>query len=114
IERPELFALLNSIRAPWRARFAALSVYSLIALLVMALWRVKLKIRYETWHLTHILLAIIAVTAGVLHMVGWGFYLTDDRKRALWIGLTVFWIGLLPYRGVAKPLFRVPPPYLHS
>src|SRR5215467_8990069 len=88
--QPELVALLNSIRAPWRARFAALSVYSLIALVVMALWRVKLKIRYETWHLTHILLAIIAVTAGLLHMVGWGFYLTDDRKRALWIGLTIF------------------------
>src|SRR5271155_6031428 len=34
--RPELVALLNSIQAPWRARFAALSTYSLIALLVMA------------------------------------------------------------------------------
>src|SRR5262249_33462458 len=59
VERPELIALLNSIRAPWRARFAALSVYSLIALVVMSLWRTKLKIKYETWHLTHILLAII-------------------------------------------------------
>jgi len=110
-ERPELVALLNSIRAPWRARFAALSVYSLIALVVMALWRVKLKMRYETWHLTHILLAIIAVTAGVLHMVGWGFYLTDDRKRALWIGLTIFWTGLLVYVRIAKPLFMLRRPY---
>jgi len=109
--RPELVALLNSIRAPWRARFAALSVYSLIALVVMALWRVKLKIRYETWHLTHILLAIIAVTAGLLHMLGWGFYLTDPRKRALWIGLTIFWIGLLLYVRIAKPLFMVRRPY---
>src|SRR5215469_16196708 len=109
--RPEVVALLNSIRAPWRARFAALSVYSLIALVVMALWRVKLKLRYETWHLTHILLAMIAVTAGVLHMVGWGFYLTDDRKRTLWIGLTVFWIGLLLYVRIAKPLFLLRRPY---
>ena len=109
--RPELVALLNSIRAPWRARFAALSVYSLIALVVMALWRVKLKIRYETWHLTHILLAIVAVTAGLLHMVGWAFYLTDSRKRALWIGLTIFWIGLLLYVRIAKPLFMLRRPY---
>src|SRR5215831_12784038 len=35
--RPELLALLNSFQAPWRARFAALSTYSLIALVVMAL-----------------------------------------------------------------------------
>ena len=109
--RPELVALLNSIQAPWRARFAALSIYSLIALVVMALWRVKLKIRYETWHLTHILLAIIAVTAGLLHMVGWSFYLTDTRKRALWIGLTIFWIGLLLYVRIAKPLFMLRRPY---
>src|SRR5215471_16900406 len=53
VVRPELLALLNSIQAPWRARFAALSTYSLIALVVMALWRVKLKIRYEARHLTH-------------------------------------------------------------
>ena len=38
VVRPELLALLNSITAPWRARFAALSTYSLIALVVTALW----------------------------------------------------------------------------
>jgi predicted ferric reductase len=65
--RPELLALLNSIQAPWRARFAALSIYSLIALVIMALWRTKLKLGYETWHLTHIVLALVAVAAGLLH-----------------------------------------------
>ena len=52
IVRPELLALLNSFTAPWRARFAALSTYSLIALVAMAVWRTKLRLRYETWHLT--------------------------------------------------------------
>src|SRR5262249_58944968 len=37
--QPERLVLLNSFTAPWRARFAALSTYSLIALVVMALWR---------------------------------------------------------------------------
>jgi predicted ferric reductase len=111
VARPELLALLNSLQAPWRARFAALSTYSLIALVVMALWRQKLAIRYETWHLTHILLAVVAVTAGILHMVGWGFYLIDPWKRALWIGLTIFWIGLLLYVRIIKPLFLLRRPY---
>ena len=111
IVRPELLALLNSLQAPWRARFAALSTYSLIALVVMALWRQELKIRYETWHLTHILLAVVAVAAGILHMVGWGFYLIDPWKRALWIGLTLFWIGLLLYVRIVKPLFLLRRPY---
>jgi predicted ferric reductase len=109
--RPELLALLNSIQAPWRARFAALSIYSLIALVIMALWRAKLKLGYETWHLTHIVLALVAVAAGLLHMIGWGFYLVDPWKRALWIGLTIFWIGLLLYVRIVKPLFMLRRPY---
>lgn len=109
--RPELLALLNSLRAPWRARFAALSTYSLIALVVMALWRTQLRIRYETWHVTHIVLAVLAVGAGLLHMVGWSFYFEDSWKRALWIGLTLFWGGLLAYVRVVKPLFVLRRPY---
>jgi predicted ferric reductase len=46
--RPELLGLLNSFTAPWRARFAALSTYSLIVLVATALWRAKWKIRFET------------------------------------------------------------------
>jgi predicted ferric reductase len=111
IVRPELLVLLNSITAPWRARYAAISVYSLIALVVTAIWRVQLKIRYETWHISHIVLAIVAVTAGLLHMVGWSFYLVAPWKKTLWIGLTIFWIVLLLYVRIVKPLFMLRRPY---
>jgi predicted ferric reductase len=111
IERPQLLGLLNSIHAPWRARFAALSTYSLIALVVMGLWRTKLKLSYETWHVTHVVLAIVAVVAGIVHMVGWSFYLADPWKRGLWIGLTVLWVGLLAYVRIFKPFFVLRRPY---
>jgi predicted ferric reductase len=111
VVRPELIGLLNSITAPWRARFAALSTYSLIALVVMAIWRTQLKLKYETWHVTHVALAVVAVTAGLLHMVGWSFYLTSPWKRALWIALVVFWVGLLLYVRIFKPLFMLRRPY---
>ena len=109
--RPELMALLNSFTAPWRARFAALSTYSLIVLVAMALWRAQWKIRYETWHVLHIVLALTAVAAGLAHMVGWSVYLEAPWKRAPWIGLTIFWIGLLFYVRIAKPLFQLRRPY---
>ena len=111
IIRPELLGLLNSITAPWRARFAALSTYALIAIVVMALWRKRLKLSYETWHLSHVVLAVVAVTAGIVHMVGWSFYFGDPWKRALWIGLTVFWIALLVYVRIVKPMFILRRPY---
>jgi predicted ferric reductase len=111
VVRPELLALLNSVTAPWRARFAALSTYSLIALVAMALWRAKWNIRYEMWHVWHIVLAVVAVAAGLLHMVGWSFYLDAPWKRTLWIALTVFWLGLLLYVRILKPLFMLRRPY---
>jgi predicted ferric reductase len=78
---------------------------------VAALWRTALKIRYETWHLSHIALALTAVIAGVVHMVGSSFYLVDPWKRALWIGLTMFWVALLLYVRIVKPLFMLRRPY---
>ena len=111
IARPELLSLLNSITAPWRARFAALSTYSLLALVATAVWRTKLRLRYETWHLLHLVLAVAALAAGVLHMVGWSFYLDDPWKRALWIGLTILSFVLLSYVRIVKPLFLLRRPY---
>jgi predicted ferric reductase len=108
---PELLAPSNFIGAPLSAYFAFLSIFAVIALVVTALWRTRLNIRYETWHLSHIVLALAAIFAGLFHMVGSGFYLTDPWKRALWIGLTIFWIGLLLYVRIVKPLFLLRRPY---
>ncbi|TKI06116.1 ferredoxin reductase family protein [Martelella alba] len=111
VVRPERLALLNIFHAPWRARWASVSTYSLIVIIVMAVWRTKLKIRYEVWHATHIILAIAAVTAGLLHMAAWGRYLVDPVKKTLWIGLTLFWLALLAYVRLIKPLFKLRRPY---
>ena len=82
VTRPELLALLNSFAAPWRAGFAALSTYALIALVVTALWRTKLKIRYETWHITHIVLAVVAVAGGIAAHGGLGLLPRPTRGSA--------------------------------
>ncbi len=112
ILHPAMLHLLKFWEAPPVARWASLSTYSLIALVVLSLWRVQLRIRYEIWHFTHILLAVIAVVAGIFHMIGWGYYLGDPRKRVLWIVLPIFWIALLLYVRIVKPLFILRRPYM--
>jgi predicted ferric reductase len=111
IVQPELLALSNMLEAPLSAHLALLSIFSVIALVVTALWRATLNLKYETWHFTHIVLAVVAITAGVVHMVGSSFYLADPWKQSLWIGLTIFWIGLLLYVRIVKPLFMLRRPY---
>ncbi|TYL86662.1 oxidoreductase [Bradyrhizobium rifense] len=109
--QPQLLAPSNMLEAPLTAHFALVSIASVIALVVTALWRVALKMSYENWHLIHVVLAVVAIIAGIVHMVGSGFYLADPWKRLLWIGLTVFWIGLLIYVRIIKPLFMLRRPY---
>lgn len=111
IIQPGLLALSNMLEAPLSAHLALLSIFSVIALVVTALWRAALNLKYETWHLAHVVLAVVAITAGVVHMVGSSFYLTDPWKQFLWIGLTIFWIGLLLYVRIVKPLFMLRRPY---
>jgi predicted ferric reductase len=110
--RSDNVAMPDSLaEVPWGAWFAFLSIGSVIVLVITALWRKQLKIPYELWHLSHIGFALVAIFGGVLHMIGWGFYLGDPLKRTLWICLTIFWIALLLYVRLVKPLFMLRRPY---
>lgn len=79
--------------------------------MVIALWRTRLKISYEASHLGHIVLAVVAVAAAVAHRVGWSFYLSSSWKRALWIALPSFWVGLLVCIRAVKHLIMLRHPY---
>src|SRR3984893_8539267 len=114
VVQPQLLAPSNMLDAPLSAYFAFLSIFSVIALVVTALWRLALKIKYETWQRIHVVIAVVAITAGVVHMAGSGFYLVDPWKRTLWIGLAIFWIGLFLYVRISKPLFMLRRPYIVS
>jgi predicted ferric reductase len=96
---------------PLGAIAAFVSIGCLVLLVVTALWRAKLRISYELWHAGHIALALVAVGGGLVHMVGWGFYLADPWKRALWICMAIFWLCLLFYVRLFKPLFMLRRPY---
>jgi predicted ferric reductase len=109
--QPELLARPGNGSVPIGALAAVASIGALTLLVVTALWRVRLKIGYELWHASHIVLALVAVGGGIVHMVGWAFYLQDPAKRALWIGLVLFWVLLLLYVRVFKPLFMLRRPY---
>lgn len=111
IAHPELRVIPDPRTIPLGALAAFASVGALIVLVVTAIWRAELKIPYEWWHISHVALAMAAIGGGVIHMIGWGFYLADPWKRGLWIGLVLFWIGLLFYVRLVKPLFQLRRPY---
>jgi predicted ferric reductase len=113
IENPALMPqLLNPIVAPWRARFAVLSVLALIAIIVISLYRKRLGIQYETWRLWHGALAVAALGFALAHVVGVGYYVNTPWKQALWIGITGTVFLALAYVRVAKPIMMLRRPYV--
>ena len=103
--------LLNLFDAPWRARAGVSSVIALVILISITLWRKKLRIDYTYWRIWHGLLATLAVTLAMVHVVLVGYYINTPLKQALWTGYGVFWIWLLFYVRAIKPFLLLRKPF---
>jgi len=84
----------------WLGTAAALAM---IVLVVTSAWRCRLRFSYEWWHATHTVLAVVAVSAALVHV-----YLVDDYvnslwKRVLWGLMSGAFLGLLVWVRLVKP-----------
>ena len=97
--------------APWRARAAVTSFLALIILIVISVWRKRFKIEYTRWRIWHGVLATAAVALAMVHILLVGHYMNKPAKRILWISYASFWVFLLFYVRVLKPLLLLRRPY---
>ncbi len=112
INSPQTLALLNLASAPWRARMGVTAVILLLILIGASIWRKSLKIDYSRWRIWHGVLATVAVALSMTHIVLARHYLNLPWKQALWIAYGIFWVGLLAYVRIIKPLLILRTPYL--
>ncbi len=106
VANPEYLALLDPITAPWRARMAVLSTVALLALVVLSIWRKRLRMSYEFWQLSHGVLAVVVVVAALAHVFLVGYYVDKPWERALWLFMSAAFVWLLVWVRVVKPLQR--------
>jgi predicted ferric reductase len=102
----ELLSLLNVLEAPPRARFAVASVLLLVLVMVTSIWKSRLGLSYETWHVLHVLLPPLAVVTALVHMILVDHYLDSPWKRVLWAVMTAAFVGLLAWVRILRPLQR--------
>ncbi len=112
INAPQTLALLNLVSAPWRARMGVTAVVLLLVLIGASLWRKQLKIEYTAWRIWHGILATVVVALSMGHIILARHYLNLPWKQALWIAYGAFWVGLLAYVRVVKPLLLLRRPYV--
>lgn len=98
--------LLNPVTAPWRARYAVLSVVLLIVLVVTAIWRQRLRIPYQRWQALHSVLAVAIVVLALLHVLGIAYYVDQPWERALWVVYSAVFIWIGVWVRIIKPLQR--------
>ena len=108
---PATLALLNIFTAPWRAKAGVSAVILLILLIAASVWRKLWKIEYTRWRIWHGVLAIIVVALATTHIILARHYLNTPVKQVLWISYGVFWIWLLVYVRLVKPLMLMRTPY---
>lgn len=109
---PSTLALLNLFSAPWRARAGVTAVVLLLVLIGASLWRKQLKIEYTQWRIWHGILAIAVVLLVIVHVVLARHYLNTPLKQLLWITYGLFWLGLLVYVRLIKPIMLLKRPYI--
>lgn len=94
----------GSETTPWHVRFGAVSAAALLALIASSLWRLRLRLSYEWWHLLHAVLAVVAIVAALVHVILVDYYLNSLWKQALWVVMSGAFVTLLAWVRIGKPL----------
>jgi predicted ferric reductase len=89
---------------PWHVRFGAISTAALLALTATSLWRLRLRLSYEWWHLLHAALAVVIIVTALVHVILVDHYVNSLWKQALWVIMSAAFVTLLVWVRIWKPL----------
>jgi predicted ferric reductase len=73
------FTPARALAAPALVWFGMVALLSLIGLIASSVWRRRLRLSYETWHITHMVLALVLIVGALLHV-----FFVDEYVSSLW------------------------------
>lgn len=83
---------------------ASLSLYALILLIGLSIFREEFGIKYELWQITHGLLALFVLIASLVHIFILGRFTTTPIIQALWMVYAVILTFLILWYKILKPI----------
>jgi predicted ferric reductase len=93
--QPARYVLLTFVGEPWRAQAAVGSVVCLIGLIVLSIWRRRLRIPYAAWRALHGGLAAATLVLVAVHTYGWHRYLVHGGGVLALVLLVALPLGAL-------------------
>lgn len=103
-------ALLTPWTVPWDVASGTASVVVLLVLVAASAWRKQLRIPYEAWRATHLLLGLGAVGLAFVHLRGVGYYTAVPLVGGLWVVIGASILAVVLKVRVFRPwsLLRAP------
>lgn len=93
----------NALHAPLLVWFGMAALLALVVLIATSVWRRRLRLSYEAWHLTHTGLAVVLVVGALAHVLFVDEYVSSVWKQILWAAMAAAFLSLLVWVRVVKP-----------
>lgn len=106
LDNPSRAKLLNPFGGNQASRAAWVSVVALLAIVGTSIFRERLKLNYEWWRFSHLVLGVVAIVFAQLHVSLAGLYTNTAWKQAIWIGTAAAMVGLVIYLRLVKPAWQ--------
>ncbi len=97
--------------APGHMTAGRIALVLFVLIIVSSMFRKQLKLSYEYWRLSHVLLTTTAFILSIIHVAGVGYYIEAPLKRILWMAYSFFWLFLIIDVRLVKPWQLIRRPY---
>jgi predicted ferric reductase len=87
------------------------ALLALVVLIATSVWRSRLRLSYEAWHLTHTVLALVLVIGALGHTLFVDEYVSSLWKQILWALMAVAFVALIVWVRLIKPRHALARPW---
>lgn len=102
---PDALGSLDPRVAAWELTAGRVALVAFGLSVVTSEFRKTLRLAYGLWRYLHVALALIGLCAAIAHVVGAGRLSHAPAVLMVWAALTVFWMGVIVWLRVVKPVW---------
>jgi predicted ferric reductase len=95
--------LTKALHAPLLVWFGMAALLALVVLIAASVWRRRLRLSYEAWHILHTVLALVLVVGALGHVLFVDEYVSSLWKQILWALMSAAFVALLIWVRLIKP-----------
>jgi predicted ferric reductase len=95
--------LTKALHAPLLVWFGMAALLALVVLIATSVWRRRLRLSYEAWHVTHTVLALVLVVGALGHVLFVDEYVSSLWKQILWAVMSLAFVALIAWVRLIKP-----------